>query len=112
MPAKKIIHERSVSDARRPNRRSAWTAGTSGMSTAAGQPKNDTSGCARYVPTTPTLAWTLASTRGTRAQLRERQRDERAGEEHRKQQQRDPQDLALEGGTAHEATALDRVRAW
>ena len=48
-PAKKIIHERSVSDSSRPNSRSACTAGTSGIRKAAGQPKNATSGRASQV---------------------------------------------------------------
>jgi hypothetical protein len=43
-PARKIIHDRSVSDSRRPNSRSAWTAGTSGVSAAAGHPKKLTTG--------------------------------------------------------------------
>src|SRR4051812_39948525 len=58
-PAKKTSHERSVSDFMRPNRRSAWTAGTNGTRIAAGHPKNETSGPARKSPTAPTLALTF-----------------------------------------------------
>src|SRR6185437_2659604 len=62
-PAKKIIHERSVRDSSRPNRRKACTPGTSGTSAAPGQPKKCTRGDARKLPTQPKLDSTPLPTR-------------------------------------------------
>src|SRR5260221_7153234 len=62
-PAKKIIQERSVSDSSRPNRRSACTAGTAGVSAAAGQPTKATMGLASQSPSQPMCARTSTPVR-------------------------------------------------
>ena len=79
------------------------------MSTAAGQPKKRDERARQEVARRRRRS---LRTLDARAQLRERERDERAGEEDGEEQQRDPEDLALESGTAHGVTAPGRVRAW
>ena len=90
IPAKKIIHERSVSDSNRPKRRSAWTAGHE-RDQYRRRPAEE-----RRRAGAPGMSQRLQ--RGLNAgvdaragtQLCNRERDERAGEEYCEQQERDP----------------------